>query len=64
VRVRAADDLGVQRARHDEVVDEPGLAGEQRRILPPNLAAAHHGAHDTPALLVSAAAKTAFTMLW
>ena len=53
----------VQRARDLEVVDEPGLAGEQRRVLPPELARLPYDGHRLLPI-VSAAASTAFTMLW
>src|SRR5947207_4683465 len=35
-RDRAADEGGVQRTRHDDVVDIPAVAGEQAAVLQPD----------------------------
>ena len=45
VRDGAADDAHRERARDLEIVDEPGLAGEQRRVFAPQLARAQHRGH-------------------
>ncbi len=66
VRVRAAHDLEVQRARDVEVGDVLRFAGEERRVFLAQHSAAHDRAHRaTPAVVrASAAASTAFTMFW
>ena len=70
VRDRAADDAHVQRAGQVEVVDEAGLAGEERRVLLAQCRDPEHagaGAGDRghrPPPALSAAASTALTMLW
>ena len=59
MRERAAHHLEVQRAGDGEVLDEPGFAGEQHRVLPAEDAAPHDGHQPAPP-----AASTALTMFW